>query len=68
MKLRWQMATTINVYTVFDVHPLLPTVLLPAVGSASHAGITLHYARPPVVGLDLEVDAHAVRSELNLSS
>jgi hypothetical protein len=68
MRLSWEMATTVNVYTVFDIHPLLPTVLLPSLGTASHAGITWHYARPPVSGLDLEVDARAVRSELILAS
>jgi len=68
MKLKWEMATTINVYTVFDVHPLLAPLLLPRLGAASHAGVTWHYARPPVSGLDLEVDARAVRSELVLAS
>jgi hypothetical protein len=68
MKLNWEMATAVNVYTVFDVHPLLAPVLLPVLGAASHAGITWHYARPPVSGLDLEVDARAVRSELILTS
>lgn len=68
MKLRWEMATTVNVYTICDIHPLLPTVLLPALARASYVGITWHYARPPVVGLDLEIDARAVRTELILSS
>jgi hypothetical protein len=67
LKLQWEMATAVNIYTVFDIHPLLATVLLPVLGPASHAGITWHYARPPVHGLDLEVDARDVRSELILS-
>jgi hypothetical protein len=62
------MATAVNVYTVFDLHPLLATVLLPVLGGASHSGITWHYARPPVSGLDLEIDARAARSELILAS
>ncbi|MBV8775409.1 MAG: hypothetical protein JO166_24210, partial [Deltaproteobacteria bacterium] len=32
MKLRWEITTTVNVYTVCDIHPLLPTALLPAIG------------------------------------
>ena len=68
MKLPWEMATTVNVYTIFDVHPHFATILLPALGSASRVGVTWHYARPPVLGLDLEIDAHGVRSELILSS
>jgi hypothetical protein len=68
MRLSWEVATAVNVYTVFDVHPFLAAILLPLLGRASHAGITWHYARPPVSGLDLEVDARAVRSELILAS
>ena len=64
LKLAWNMATAVNVYTVFDMHPLVAPVLLPALGAASHAGITWHYARPPVNGLDLEIDARAVTAEL----
>jgi hypothetical protein len=67
MNLKWEMATAVNLYTVFDVHALLATVFLPRLGAASHAGVTWHYARPPVSGLDLEVDARAVRSELVLA-
>lgn len=66
LRLKWEMATAVNLYTVFDVHPLLGTVLLPLLGPASHAGITWHDARPPVSGLD-EVDVRAVRSELILA-
>jgi hypothetical protein len=68
LRLKWEMATAVNVYTVCDVYPLLTTVLLPLLGPASYAGVTWHYARPPVSGLDLEVDARAVRSELILAS
>jgi hypothetical protein len=63
LKLGWEMATAVNVYTVFDVHPLLAPQLLPVLRAASHAGITWQFARPPVNGLDLEVDARAIRTE-----
>ncbi len=64
MKLKWEMATAVNLYTVFDIHPPLSSTVLPVLGAASHAGLTWHYARPPVNGLDVEIDARAVRSEL----
>jgi hypothetical protein len=64
MNLKWEMATALNIYTVFDFHPLLASQLLSLLGVASHAGLTWHYARPPVSGLDLEVDARAVGTEL----
>jgi len=66
MKLKWEMATAVNVYTVFDVHPLLASALLPVLGAASHAGVTWHYARPPVNGLDVEIDVRAVKTEVIL--
>ena len=67
MKLKWEMATAVNLYTVFDIHPPLSSTVLPVLGAASHAGLTWHYARPPVNGLDVEIDARAVRSELILT-
>jgi len=67
MKLKWKIATAVNLYTVFDVHPLLSSALLPLLDAASHCGVTWHYARPPVSGLDVEIDARAVRMELILT-
>lgn len=67
MKLKWEAATEVNLYTVYDVHSLFASVLMPKLGAASHSGITWHYARPPVNGLDVEIDARAVRMELILS-
>jgi hypothetical protein len=63
----WEQATTVNLYTVQDMHPLMASTLLPALGRASQAGVVWHYATPPVTGLDLEIDACAVRRELVLS-
>lgn len=59
----WTDATTVNLYTVHDLHALMPSVLSPALGAAVQAGITWHYARPPVTGLELEIDAWSVARE-----
>jgi hypothetical protein len=67
LKLNWELVTAVNLYTVFDIHPLLAPVFLTRLAAASQAGVTWHYSRPPVNGLDLEVDARAVRSELVLA-
>jgi len=64
---KWDDATAINLYTVHDVQPLFASTLMPVLGSASHAGLTWHYARPPVSGLEVEIDARAVRTELVLT-
>ena len=67
MKLGWSEASAVNLYTVHDLHPLFATDLLPALGAAANRGIRWHYARPPVIGLELEIDGYAARQELVLA-
>jgi hypothetical protein len=52
----WSEVATTNIYTVHDVNALLPTVVLPRIGTARIHGVTWHYARPPIVGLEYEMD------------
>ncbi|MGH7840913.1 MAG: 2-amino-5-chloromuconate deaminase CnbZ [Candidatus Binataceae bacterium] len=63
LELSWSQATAINLYAVHDLHPLMASLLLPTLGDAARRGITRHYARPPVTGLELEIDACAVIRE-----
>jgi hypothetical protein len=64
MNLQWSEASAVNLYTVHDLYPLFANDLLPALGAAAYRGIRWHYARPPVTGLELEIDGYAVRQEL----
>ena len=64
MNVGWNDATAVNLYTVHDVHPLFENVLLPPLGAAANRGIRWHYSRPPVVGLEMEIDAYSAREEL----
>jgi hypothetical protein len=57
----WGQATGTQVYTVFETLPLLRDLVVPR-GAAVH-GMTWHFARPPVVGLDFEMDVRAVADE-----
>ncbi len=68
MKVGWKDASAVNLYTVQDLHPLFATDVLPVLGVASHRGIRWHYARPPVVGLELEIDGYAAHRELVLTA
>ena len=52
-------ATVTQVYTVHDIHPLMPAIA----GLASRASLTWHYCRPPIAGLDYEMDLRAVSAE-----
>ena len=67
MSLGWNEASAVNLYTVHDLHPLFATDLFPALGAAAYRGIRWHYARPPVLGLELEIDGYAARQELVLT-
>ena len=57
----WPMTTATQVYTVFDPHPHLAAEIV-ARGAARH-GIDWHFCRPPVEGLDYEMDCRAVFEE-----
>ncbi|MFO1197459.1 MAG: hypothetical protein U1E86_10875 [Burkholderiaceae bacterium] len=57
----WADASATQVYTVHDVHPLMRDALC-ARGAAA-AGIAWHFARPPVAGLDYEMDVRGVGTE-----
>lgn len=63
----WDDASAVNLYTVRDAYPLLASVLLPALGTAAQRGFRWHYARPPVTGLELEIDGYAAHHELALA-
>ena len=57
----WSHATAVQVYTVFDIHPFLADEVVRR-GAAAH-GVTWHFARPPIVGLDFEMDCRGVATE-----
>lgn len=57
----WADVTATQVYTVYEMAPLMTHLVVPR-GAAAH-GITWHFARPPVQGLDFEVDVRGVAEE-----
>lgn len=57
----WRDTTAVQLYTVFDPHPLMADEIGRR-GAAQH-GLTWHFARPPVEGLDYEMDCRAVTLE-----
>jgi hypothetical protein len=60
----WVQATATQLYTVHDVHPILADEIVRR--GAVPAGLTWHFARPPVVGLDFEMDVRGVTREILL--
>ena len=57
----WADTTAVQVYTVHDLHPFLADEIVRR-GAARH-GLTWHFARPPVVGLEYEMDCRSVPVE-----
>jgi hypothetical protein len=57
----WGATTAVQVYTVHDLYPFLGSEIV-ARGAARH-GLTWHYCRPPVIGLEYEMDCRRVAVE-----
>ncbi len=62
----WRDTTAVQVYTVFDPHPFMAEEIVRR-GAAEH-GLTWHFARPPVEGLEYEMDCRSVGLEHRLST
>ena len=54
----WADVTATQVYTIFDIHPVLADEIVRR--GATPGGLTWHFARPPVQGLDFEMDVRGV--------
>jgi hypothetical protein len=58
---QWRDATATQVYTLHDLHPFLADEII-ARGAAAH-GVCWQYCRPPVLGLDYEMDCRGIDHE-----
>ena len=58
----WNDATAVQLYTVQNFHPFMAEEIV-ARGAARN-GLTWHFNRPPVVGLEFEMDVRGVAREL----
>jgi hypothetical protein len=52
----WNQVTATNIYTVHDVNALLAAEILPHIGPAGAHGVAWHYARPPIITIEYEMD------------
>jgi len=58
----WRDVTATHVYTVHDIHPFLGSELVRR--GAAAGGVTWQYCRPPVAGLEYEMDCRCVTREI----
>jgi hypothetical protein len=57
----WKDATAVQTYTVHDFHPVFADALVRR--GAARSGLTWHFARPPVIDLEYEMDCRRVMRE-----
>lgn len=57
----WKETTATQAYTVHDFHPVMTEELVRR--GAARSGLTWHFARPPVVDLEFEMDCRRVMRE-----
>ena len=57
----WSSTTATQVYTVHDLHPFFADAIVAR--GAARAGLTWHYCRPPVRGLEYEMDCRGTAAE-----
>jgi hypothetical protein len=57
----WNDTTAVQAYTVRDFHPLMSDELVRR--GATRCGLTWHFARPPVIDLEYEMDCRRVMRE-----
>jgi len=59
--LSWKDATATQAYTVHDFHPVFAEAMVRR--GAARSGLTWHFARPPVIDLEYEMDCRRVTRE-----
>ncbi len=62
--LAWRDVTVSEIYTVHDIHPFLDDEVLSRLDEGGVHGITWHYSRPPIEGIEYEMDLRGCVTEL----
>lgn len=62
----WDRVTAVDVYTIHPLHEVLPEQVLERIGAASMHGVRWFFTRPPIEGIEYEMDLRGVTSELRL--
>ena len=62
----WADVTAVNVYTTNALHAVLEQGILAPMGTAAGNGVHWFYSRPPVQGLEIEIDLRGIWQEVRL--
>ena len=64
----WSHVTAVDIYTVHSIHAYLGPTILALMGPAAIHGVHWFYSRPPIVGVEFEMDLRGVRQEIRLAT
>jgi hypothetical protein len=59
----WSEVTAVDIYTVHPLEKILPDVILRRSGSAGIHGVHWYFSRPPIIGIEFEMDLRGIRTE-----
>jgi hypothetical protein len=59
----WSRVTSVDVYTVHNIYPFFEKEILSRAGGAARYGVRWYHSRPPVTGIEFEMDLHGVHHE-----
>ena len=62
----WPDVTAVDVYTIHPLERVLPSVILARIGHAAVHGVRWFYSRPPIEGIEFEMDLRGVRTEIRI--
>ena len=62
----WSDVTAVDIYTPHPIHSLLGSAILPRMGPAAVHGAHWFLSRPPIEGLEFEMDMRGVRREIRI--
>ncbi|MBI1881825.1 MAG: RidA family protein [Chloroflexi bacterium] len=66
LQVTWSDVTCLDVYTVQPLQPFLALTILQATEAAAINGVHWYYSRPPIEGLEFEMDVRGIRREVRL--
>jgi hypothetical protein len=63
----WHQVSTVNLYTIHSLDHFLEPVLFPKLGPVAVHGVHWYYSRPPIAGLEYEMDLRHVGADLRIA-
>jgi hypothetical protein len=62
----WSQVTAIDIYTIHPIDRLLPQIILERASPAATHGVRWFFSRPPIEGIEFEMDLRGVRTETRI--